>query len=49
MGWTDRPLWPNLEGSEEAPATAKRGAEKNVFMAASIVLGEDGLASCRMV
>lgn len=30
------PLWPNLEGSLEAPATAKRGEEKNVFRAASM-------------
>ena len=30
------PLCPNLEGSEDAPATAKRGDEKNVLSAASI-------------
>lgn len=30
------PLWPNLEGSEDAPATANRGEEKNIFSAASI-------------
>lgn len=30
------PLWPNLEGSEDAPATAKRGEEKKVLRAASI-------------
>jgi hypothetical protein len=30
------PLWPNLEGSEDAPATANRGEEKKVFSAASI-------------
>jgi len=29
-------LWPYLLGSEEAPATAKRGEEKNVLRAASI-------------
>jgi hypothetical protein len=29
-------LWPYLDGSEEAPATAKRGEEKNIFSAASI-------------
>jgi hypothetical protein len=29
-------LWPYLDGSEEAPATAKRGEEKKVFSAASI-------------
>lgn len=32
-------LLPNLAGSDEAPATAKRGDEKNVFNAASMVLG----------
>lgn len=30
------PLWPNFVGSEDAPATAKREDEKNVFSAASI-------------
>lgn len=30
------PLWPYLVGSELAPATAKRGDEKNVFNAASM-------------
>jgi len=34
--WT-LPLWPNFVGSEDAPATAKREDEKNVFNAASIV------------
>jgi len=29
-------LWPNLVGSEDAPATAKRGFEKNSLSAASI-------------
>lgn len=29
-------LCPNLEGSEDAPATAKRGEAKNVFSAASM-------------
>ena len=29
-------LWPNLLGSEDAPATAKRGFEKNILSAASI-------------
>jgi hypothetical protein len=29
-------LWPYLDGSEEAPATAKRGEEKKVLSAASI-------------
>lgn len=29
-------LWPYLLGSEEAPATAKRGEEKNVLRATSI-------------
>lgn len=31
-------LCPNLLGSDEAPATAKRGAEKKVLTAASIVM-----------
>lgn len=30
-------LWPYLVGSELAPATAKRGDEKNVFNAASML------------
>jgi len=34
----DGPLWPYLLASELAPATAKRGEEKNVFSAASIAL-----------
>ena len=37
MGVRSSPRWPNLLGSELAPATAKRGEEKKVFRAASIV------------
>jgi len=33
----DRPLYPNLLASWLAPTTAKRGEEKNVFTAASIL------------
>jgi len=34
----DLPLCPNLLGSELAPATAKRGLEKKVFSAPSMVV-----------
>lgn len=30
------PLWPYFAGSEDAPATAKRGEEKKVLSAVSI-------------
>jgi hypothetical protein len=30
------PLWPYLDGSEDAPATAKRGEEKKILRAASM-------------
>lgn len=44
------PLWPNLEGSEDAPTTAKRGLEKKVLRAASMVgVGvRDVLKMCRL-
>jgi hypothetical protein len=34
----DSPLWPYLDGSELAPATAKRGELKKVRRAASMVV-----------
>lgn len=36
VGFRGLLLWPNLEGSEDAPATANRGDEKKVFTAVSI-------------